>query len=300
MSASFFVVGDDDAAFAGGDLFVRIEAEDAAAAEGAGLAALVGGAQGFAGILNEGDLVAGGEHGDLVHADGIAKGLDAENGLGFGGDGFFGFGGIEVKGLGVDVHKHGGGTYHFDDIRRCDKREGRGKDFVARADAHGEEAAVEAGGAGIDGYGFVNVEVIAECVFKLGAFGAEGEVSGSQDVNDGLDFGIGDVGAGERDLDVIHGQFRNNEIPRRASSAARQDGYYRHALAGLNPKKNVCERICECRRAHEDECFVRKMDYEWSAKGPTTACHKRKKQYWRSCDRQHHTHMDRSSLPSLA
>jgi len=192
----FFVVGDDHAAFAGGDLFIGVEAEDADAAEGADLAAFVGTAEAFAGVFDEGDFVAGGDGGDFVHADGVAEGFDGEDGFGFGGDGGFDFVGIEVEGLGVDVDEDGSGADHLDDVGGGDEGEGGGDDLVAGADVQGEEAAVEAGGAGGDGDGFVDVEVVLEGVFELGAFGAQGEMAGFQNVDDGLDFGVGDVGAG--------------------------------------------------------------------------------------------------------
>ena len=62
-----FIVGDDHATFAGGDLFIGVEAEDASAAEGADHAFAGASAEAFAGIFDEDDLVFLGELEEGVH-----------------------------------------------------------------------------------------------------------------------------------------------------------------------------------------------------------------------------------------
>ena len=133
MSASFLVVCHHHAAFAGGDLLVGVEAEDAAAAESSDLAFFVGRAgRLFAGIFDEGDFMAGGELGNVVHAGGVAEGFDAEDGLGFWRDGFGGFFGVHVEGGGFDVGEDRRGADHFDGVAGGDEGEGSGDDSSHR------------------------------------------------------------------------------------------------------------------------------------------------------------------------
>ena len=80
------VVGDDHPAFAGGDLLVGVEAEDAGAAEGAdgSLAAGDGdaSAEAFAGVFDEHQLVLLGELFELDHSAGMSEDFDGDDGLG--------------------------------------------------------------------------------------------------------------------------------------------------------------------------------------------------------------------------
>ncbi len=64
---------------------------------------------------------------------------------------------------------------------------------------------MEARGAGADSDGVIDAEVFLEGGFEFRNFGSEGEVAGAHDIDDGGDFGFGDVGAGEGDVDVVHG-----------------------------------------------------------------------------------------------
>ncbi len=128
------IVGDDHAAFAGGDLLVGIEAEDAAAAEGSDFAFFVAAAEAFAGVFDEGDFVAGCELGEIVHAGGIAEGFDGEDGFGFRRDRLLGFLHIHVERGAFDIDEDGGRADHLDDVGGGDEGKGGGDDLVAGAD----------------------------------------------------------------------------------------------------------------------------------------------------------------------
>ena len=114
-----------------------------AAAESAGLARAMGGAQSLARIFHEGDFMPGGNPGNLVHAAGVAQGLDGQNGLGAGRDGRLGLVGIHVEGFRVDIHKDGLGAGHEDDIRACDEGKRGRDDFIAGTDAKAQQTAVQ-------------------------------------------------------------------------------------------------------------------------------------------------------------
>ena len=60
------------------------------------------------------------------------------------------------------------------------------------------------GGSGVHGDGVIDAEVFAEGLFEFRHFGAKGEVAGAHDVDDGLDFGVSDVGAGKGDVNFVH------------------------------------------------------------------------------------------------
>lgn len=169
------VVGDDHAAFAGGDLFVGVEAEDSAEAEGADLAFSGCAAEAFAAVFDEGEVVFFGECFLGVHAGGVAEGFDGDDGFGAGGDGAAEAGDVEVVGFGVDVDEDGFGADEEDAVGGGDEGEGGGDDFVAFFDAGGEHGDVEAGGAGGDGDTESAVCDAGTGGFELFDFGADGE-----------------------------------------------------------------------------------------------------------------------------
>ena len=76
------IVGEDGAAFTGGELLVGIETEDGQVAEAAGKAALKLGADGFTCVFNEREVVAAGDGLERVHVGGDAEGVHNEDGAG--------------------------------------------------------------------------------------------------------------------------------------------------------------------------------------------------------------------------
>ncbi len=75
-------VGKNGAAFAGGDLLVGVEAEDGEIAEATNAALMEFGTDGFAGILDDHEIVVCGEVAESVHVGGNAEGVHDEDGAG--------------------------------------------------------------------------------------------------------------------------------------------------------------------------------------------------------------------------
>ena len=75
------VIGDDDAAFAGGDLFVRVKREDAVLTHSACRFAFVRCTEGFAGIFDNGETVFTRHCVDGVHVGGLTEDVDGEDGF---------------------------------------------------------------------------------------------------------------------------------------------------------------------------------------------------------------------------
>jgi len=194
-----FIVGDDHAAFAGGDLFIGVEAEDASAAEGADHAFAGASAEAFAGIFDEDDLVFLGELFEFGDAAGVAEDFDADDGLGFGGEGGGEFIEVDVEGFRVDIDEDGFSSDVEDAVGGGDEGEGGGDDFVVGADAGGDHSAVEACGAGGDADGVLSGGEFGAEGFELFDSGPDGESGGIEDIDDGVDFALCDVGLREGD-----------------------------------------------------------------------------------------------------
>ena len=158
------------------------------------------GADGFARVFDDYKVVARCEVAEGVHVGGDAEGVDYQDGAGSWGEDVFDGGGSEVEGNGVDVREDGRSANMQDGVGYCDEGEGRDDDFVAFPDAEGEQGHVQAGGSAADGDGVGDGVVCGECGFERVEFGAEAEVRSAQDCGDGVDFGFGDVGGGERNV----------------------------------------------------------------------------------------------------
>ncbi len=200
----FPIIGDDHSAFAGGDLFVGIKAEDAATAKGADFSFFMAAAETFAGILNEGDFMAGGEHRDFVHAAGVAEGFDAEDGLGFRCDGLGGLFDVHVQAGGFDIDEDRRRADHLDDVAGSDKRERGGDDLIPRPDAEGEQTAMQPRRAGAHCDGVFNTQVFFEAGLEFRNLRPKRQVPGPHDLDDRLNFRFADIGTGERDVNIVH------------------------------------------------------------------------------------------------
>ena len=75
------IIGDDDAALAGGDLLVGVEGVDAIIAQAPGLAALVFRAERFTRILDDRQAIDRGNLVDGVHIGGLAEHIHRQDGL---------------------------------------------------------------------------------------------------------------------------------------------------------------------------------------------------------------------------
>src|SRR5882757_10232254 len=105
------VGGYEDAAFAGGDLFVGIEGERGGVAEGSNFFPAHFGAQGFAGVFDYSEFVAAGNLTDGVDFCGIAEGVDYEDGTRARADGGFDGGWCDVERAWIDVDEDWGEAF---------------------------------------------------------------------------------------------------------------------------------------------------------------------------------------------
>ena len=138
------VLGDHHTAFAVGAQVLRIvEAKGCRVAEGAGPGALVLGAMGLAGVLDDREPVstADGDHG--VHIGGLAVEVDGHDGLRPRRDGSLDPRGVDGVANRVDVHEHRPGPTESDGLHRSEERVGNGDHLVAGANAHGPKRQVQ-------------------------------------------------------------------------------------------------------------------------------------------------------------
>jgi len=189
-----FVIGEEDAAFACGHLFVGVKRERADMAEGADLAVIDDGAEGFAGIFEAEEIFLQGQIVDFVDAGGIAKDLDRDNRFGLGSDFFLHLSDIDVVGDRVDVGKDRLGADHEDDIGGGDEAVGGGDDLIAGPDAPGDQGELQGAGAAVDGDGVFTAYVAAEGLLEFGKPGTQAQAGSFQDLDNGVDVGLADVG----------------------------------------------------------------------------------------------------------
>jgi len=112
---------------------------------------------------------------DRVHVRRLAVQVDRHNGLGLGRDGRFDLRGVHRVAVGVHVHEHGLGVRVHDRRNRRDERVRDRDDFVAFADAHGEQRHMERGGTRVVADGVLGARVLGERLFERGDFGAQHE-----------------------------------------------------------------------------------------------------------------------------
>ena len=111
------VVCDNHATLACRDLLVGVKPEDSGSAEAARPGSLIHGTQCFAGILDEGDLMACGDFFVCIEMRGVSERLNREYRLGSVRDRFLDQFRIRVQTRRADVHKHGLGTHIEDGVR---------------------------------------------------------------------------------------------------------------------------------------------------------------------------------------
>lgn len=135
------VAGEDRAAVAvAAKGLAREEARAADMAQVAALPPLVFGTKTLRGVLDHDQLVTIGDRIDLVHVGRLAVEADRHDGLGARGDGGFDLGGVDVTGVGLDIHEDRLGAEQHDDLgRRNEGKRGR-DDFVTRLDSHRHKA----------------------------------------------------------------------------------------------------------------------------------------------------------------
>lgn len=187
-------MGQNGAAFTGGDLLVGIEAEDGEIAKSADASLMKFGTDRFAGVFNDYEVVPGGEVAKAMHVRGNAEGVDYEDGAGSRGQRAFNCGGCEVESDRVDVGEDGCGANVKDGVGYGDEGERGDDDFIAFSDAESEQGHVQACGAAADCDGVGDGVVCGQSGFERREFGTEAEMRSAQDCSYGSNFCFGDVG----------------------------------------------------------------------------------------------------------
>ena len=147
------IVGDDHAAFTGGDVLALLQAEAADGAERADGAAIIGGAIGLRAVFDNGEAVSRGELQDRAHLGRIAEQVGDDDGAGLWAQDALDRFRRHVAGPWVDIRKNRDRGLVDD---RCDGphiSDGRRHDLVARRRVDGGDRGVDRGRAGRAGRG---------------------------------------------------------------------------------------------------------------------------------------------------
>ncbi len=169
----FRIVCDDHTAFAGGDLFIGIEAKNPNVSEGSNFAAVELRAEGFASVFDDMEIVTASDFQDVGECGRTSESVHDDDGAGSRGDGFFDAGGIEIERVRIDINENGDGTLVAENVGDGDEGERWNDDFIAVGDAEGANAEMERGRAGTYGNGMRSANVVCEGVLKLFHLGAE-------------------------------------------------------------------------------------------------------------------------------
>ena len=179
---NFIVIGEDEATVAGGtEVFGYVEADSGGDAEVAGVDAVLAGVDYLGGVFEDDEIVFFGDLVDGGHVGELAEEVDGEDRFGFGGDGGFDEGGVDVEGGGVDVDHDRDGAEMGDDLDGGDEREGGGDDFVAGLEAGGLHHDAEGVGSAVDGDGVFDPVAFGNAFFELLAVFAEDVGAGFED-----------------------------------------------------------------------------------------------------------------------
>ncbi len=111
------------AAFAGGDLLVRVEAEYSERAEAAHRLPVEPRAHGLACILDQREVVAAGDRSQRIHLRRHAERVNGDQGACARSDGALNGGGVEVERKGIDLHEDRYGAYLRHGIGHSDEGE---------------------------------------------------------------------------------------------------------------------------------------------------------------------------------
>ena len=202
-----YEVPDDHAAFAGGDLLVRIKAEHAGAAERSDRALLRAGgagadvaAEAFAAVFNEREFVTPCDRFDFDHAAGMAKRFDGNDRLCPRRDRGFELGRVEVEALCVDVDEFGRCADIENAIGRRNEAEWRRDHFIAGPDVGGKHREMKATRAVRHADRMRAAADLGDMCFELFEFRADRKNAAAHHVGDSVDFALGNIGLRERNL----------------------------------------------------------------------------------------------------
>ncbi len=173
VRSEFRVAGGHHAALAArAEVLARIEAEAAEVAEAAAAAALVLGAVGLRGVLDDDQAALPRDGEDRVHVGRLAVEVHRDDRLRARRDGGLELRRVHRVGARVNVHQPRARARVADGRDGGDERERHGDDLVARPDAGGEQRQVQRAGAGVDGDAVAGGAVGGELLLERGDFAA--------------------------------------------------------------------------------------------------------------------------------
>jgi hypothetical protein len=146
-------IGRDHAAFAGGDVLGRVEAEHTGIAEGAGGTPLVGRPEGMRRILDQMESGRTRHGAELAHLAGPPREMDGDHGRGSRRDRGAHRRRIERQPTGQDIREHRHRTRVQDGVGCARKGDRRGDHLVSRSDPERAQHEMKAGGTGAHGDG---------------------------------------------------------------------------------------------------------------------------------------------------
>src|SRR5918992_76712 len=194
------VVGGDDAAFARRDLLVGIEAEDRRHAVAADGNALVLGAKGLRGVLDQRQAVPLRDRAQLVELARVAEDVDRDDRLRARRDRRLDGRRIHVQRARIDVRENGDAALEDEAVRRRRERERGGDDLVPRPDPRDAAEEVQARSAAGDGGRVRRAHALGDEALELPDRRPEREAPGAQHLEDELLLPVVEVGPRERDL----------------------------------------------------------------------------------------------------
>ena len=126
---------------------------------------MIGGAGGAGRVLdNDGLRRQGGPQ--RIHVSAEAEQVDRDRCLGPVGDRLANLVGVNVVGVGADIHEDGPRSHMLDDVGGRDPGERRDDHLVAGADARGDQSEMQGRGAGGDGQGVRNSVPISPLISR--------------------------------------------------------------------------------------------------------------------------------------
>ncbi len=193
-------VREDDSALTGRELLVRVEAEHARNAVRADRIALVLGAQGLGGVLDQGQPVPVADRPDLVELARVAEHVDCHDRLRALGDRRLEGRRVEVQRARVDVGEDRRRPLDDEAVRRGHERERRGDRLVSRAKPGDSREEVQPRGAARDRCGEGRADALGDQLLEAFDRRAEREPPRAQHLDDELFLTLVEKRARERYL----------------------------------------------------------------------------------------------------
>ena len=197
------VLRDEHAAFARGDLLVGVEGKRAHVTDRADVTSAPLGAEGFAGVFDDPQVVSARDVHDGVHVRGPPEDVHRQDGPRPGCDPALDRRRIEVERHRVDVHEHRDRVDEQGAIGRRDEAERRRDDLVARPKVERLHREVQRGRSAAHRGREARAGVVAERALELPDLGTEAEKRRAEHADHRLDIGLGDVRTAQRDLERI-------------------------------------------------------------------------------------------------